>query len=355
MKVEQEARYYSNVKVKKRLEAFYKAKKQIPLKEVDVKVVFEFDPTKKIKNLLLKEESQGFGSPGLSTLITNMSTSDRAWVEFGIDSFREVWKTSLMEFLKVVPKCSLLMRQLLSNETMHCLETQCKASKNTYVHTDTTGEEFLPKRSKPYLPTTCIGERFDDIFTGDYRNVEDKMKKHYLSHFYENVRSSFTIPHVDMVGEEEVWMTTDPIVLELPSLGYNLKLISFCIHREERKMIKCFMTTACKSNEFTETDEKFERTVIENRYRETRYLYVDLTQCHVKINSSDLCCFLHFLKRPMEKRRVMHPKKDGEGKEEEEDEEEEKEFTSMNYVVATYIADYLGFSIFPRGWQKITL
>lgn len=331
--------FYSNNKVKQRLEAFYRAKKQVSLKEVDVKVIFSVNPAKKIKKLLESIQQQSKPSPCLEEVIYKLTSPEEAWSEFGMDVFQEVWITSLVEFLRIVPKDSLLMKQLLSNETLCMLETQCSNSNNNQRLQKTTR-----KRNLPYIPTTNLGEKFTDIFSGDekYQQVEKKIKAHINSQYYTNSEGSFVIPPYTITKTDEVWTTLSPVVIETPSgLNYKIKLISFHTIREEQKTMKCFMTTATPITNTQTKDSEFERIIFENRYKEVRYLYVDLSQCHVKISSPDLSCFISHL----------HKNTSYQSKEE----ESHLSFTSTNYIVATYIADYLGLSVFPRGWENAKL
>jgi len=332
--------FYSNGKVKKRLSAFYKTKKQIPIREVEVKVIFSCDPAKKIKRKLeewsqLLEEKDSRLSSGLSDLVDDLSCKEKAWPEFGMDSFDASWRVPLVEFLEKVPKDSFLMRQLLSDETMCVMETQCDITTDRKTKTG-----FIKKRKDAYVPATNLGELFSDILPGEYNSVEKKMKKHVKSsYFYDVGENSFWVPPFEIRQNDDVWTSMKPVVLNMPEIGYQLKMISFYLNRDQQKAMKCYMNTAVRSDASLPQDQNFEKSVSKHRYQETRYLYVDLTQCHVKINCSDLLCFLSFLEHKKEADHEEKNKKDI--------------FTSTNHVVATYIADYLGLVVFQAGWRKI--
>lgn len=326
--------YYSNIKVRQRLEAFFKAKKQVAIKEVDIKVVFSVNPAKKIKKLLSETNVTQTSTHCLEETLSKLTSAEEAWSEFGMDVFQRTWVTSLEEFLRIVPKNSLLMRQLLSNEAIHMLETQC-SSKGGNNNDNSQSDS----KSKPYIPTTNFGDSFADIFSGKYQQVEQKMKSHIDSQYYNNACGSFIIPPYVLTDTDEVWTSTSPVVVEVPVLDYKLKLISFHVMREEQKTIKCFMTTTTPTIK-DNIDDKFEKIVLEHRYKEVRYLHVDLSQCHVQITFPDLSCFLVHLQNPLANNNNNN---------------NDKHFTSMNYIVATYLADYLGLSVFTRGWENTEL
>lgn len=382
-------RYYTNDKVRARLETFFNAKTNVSVQNVRVKVVFTFDPSTRMKETLLSvqrsETLSQFSNAKIDDIVSSLQHTQRSWDEFGIESFSASWSCSFLFFLKVVPKHSILMQSLplIPNFQPTQLPTQ-KISENKNreskgQETQTFSSSGITKRSKKFVPTTAIGEPISDLLL--QTNVEKHTRAHIRSHYHLNDKTVSSckgviaqIPSFKCIREDVVWTSVKPTLvsitqpLEKPTnihdtnsssaQNYVLKIITFLVTRQEQRVLKCTMIsptfTPPTIGDVGGLPEKrcavFEAAINTHKYEETRYIHVDLTRLHIKVTNNDLLCFISLLEeesstpKEAEWSEPSHVASYGSYGSD--------VFTSMNYLVSSYLLDYLGLTVFKRGWEN---